>query len=185
MDLPCNLLILEPDQALRLWLVSLIAPLGLTITTVSSFETAVTLLANEDFDVLLADIWHEDEGIALDKTLEAYKERIKAIFLTSPEIKPTGGTWLSPLVVLQKPLPPRSLIEAITALQSQGTEAAKSNHAIHAPSALYMTSFPLRFERLVVYLDNGVILDARNRELRMVERVVRLSMTEARLMEIL
>ncbi|MGB9898843.1 MAG: hypothetical protein ACPLTO_13125, partial [Thermanaerothrix sp.] len=79
MSLSCNLLILEPDQALRLWLVSLIAPLGLTITTVPSLKTAETLLANEAFNVLLADISHEGEGIDLNKALEAYKERIKTI----------------------------------------------------------------------------------------------------------
>lgn len=185
MSLSGHLLILEPDQALRLWLVSLIAPLGLTITTVSSFETAVTLLMNEDFDVLLADIRHEGEGVDLDKALEDYKERVKVVFLISPGIKPTGETWLTPLMVLQKPLPPRSLIEAITALQSQGTETKESTYAVHASSALYMTSCPLRFERLSVYLDNGVILDAQNRVLRTVERIVRLSLTEARLMETL
>jgi len=183
MSLSGHLLILEPDQALRLWLVSLIAPLGLRITTVSSLETAVTLLASEGFDILLADIRHEGEGGALEKALEDYKKRVKAVFLISPGIKPTAETWLTPLMVLQKPLPPRSLIEAITALQTQGTETKESNYVVHASSALYMTACPLQFERLSVYLDNGVILDAQNRVLRTTERIVRLSLTEARLME--
>lgn len=185
MSLSCNLLILEPDQALRLWLVSLIAPLGLTITTVPSLKTAETLLANEAFNVLLADIRHEGEGIDLNKALEAYKERIKTILLVPPGIKAPAENWHTPTVVLQKPLPPRNLVEAIADLQTRGAEVTKSDHAVRASSALYMTSFSLQFERLSVYLDNGVILDVQNRVLRTAEQVVRLSLTEARLMEAL
>ncbi len=179
----CRLLILEPDQALRLWLVALIAPAGHTIHAVPSLEVMGTSLAMEDFGFLIADLQDDTAWVTLDKELDRRGFPPKAIFLAPAGSQGPTVKWPFPYMTLHKPLMPRDLMIAIATLHKGGMRLPEAPLAVHEVGALYTAPLALPFERLCVHLDEGRVIDCQTRTLRAGSQRIRLSLTESHLLE--
>lgn len=179
----CRLLILEPDQALRLWLVSLIAPAGHTIFAAPSLEAVGASLMIKDFNFLIADLKDETEWAALGEALARYGFPPKAIFLAPADSRGLSAEWPFTYITLHKPLMPRDLMVAIATLHKGNAKLPDVALAVHEVGALYTAPLVSRFERLCVYLDAGSLIDCQTRTLRVADQSIRLSPTESRLLE--
>lgn len=179
----CNnltILVLEAGQALRLYLLSVLAIMGHTVIGVSTPEAASAELTQQEVDLLLADV--DDQAIWLG---------IHHILADHPQVSlfafgrpPAAELGINPSHYLQKPFPPRRLIAAITEMTGIEPETLPSKWVVKEGMSPFSLAAPLS-GRLCVHLDNGTILDCRSRRLLRPGHVVRLSPTEARILECL